>query len=468
VKARIPSYPHFDGALSDEDAKALASSPEAVCKHAFYPFLEYKKRWTRFGKKGQQGVPKERPIRYAARRDFCIFAHYRGILQRAYEEQLIELGMSDSILAYRRIPTASGAGNKCNIHYAKDAFDRIAQIGDCYVYALDISKFFESLEHARIKEVWASLLEVKTSKFPSDHYRVYEAITKFACVDRDKTLRALGYFKSTKGSAGKSSASAPSKKVRLCLCSGSEFREKVKSLIVSNKENYGIPQGAPLSDVIANSYLIDFDKALRGIANNAGGCYYRYSDDILLVMPAQGEDFKARLREIQDLIRAQGSRLCIQDKKSSIFRFFSSIQTPQGGRRFDLVFGSNGKNGLEYLGFRFDGRAVYLRDSTISGLNRKIVASAKRQARSHVAKRPHMSLAQLQACFDYKSLIERFGRIREFEILKAEYSTWTFITYVKRSIAIFGSLGRPIAKQMAGHRAFIRRKADEELSRLAQ
>lgn len=464
MSPRIRAYPHFDSPLSKANAELLVATSQSICTHKFFPFLEYKKRWTRFAAKGEKGASKERPIRYAARRDAYIFSHFREILQNSYESKLNELGLGDSVLAYRRIPTGMGKGNKCNIHFAKDAFERILQLGDCFAYALDISKYFESLDHLKIKELWAELLNVK--KLPADHFQVYEAVTKFASIDHDKAMLALGYLVPQKGVNGHVRIVRSKRKIKQHLCVGSEFRSKVANLVTVNPQAFGIPQGSPISDVIANFYLIRFDKLLRGIADMAGGYYFRYSDDILLLMPSKGEDFKARLQEIQAAMVAQGDQLKIQDKKSSIYRFYGSHGSHKKPGTFELVFGDQGKNGLEYLGFRFNGKNAYLRDSTIGGLNRKIVSSARRQAHIHIAKRPGMSLAQLRSCFDYKALIERFGRIKRFELYSDVYSKWTFITYCKRSTAVFGALGQPIIRQMSRHKAFIRRKADEELERI--
>ena len=91
-----------------------------------------------------------------------------------------------------------------------------------------------------------------------------------------------------------------------------------------------------------------------------GGTYFRYSDDILLICPG-GEDVgKSLAAEMRETIKKFGSKLLIKEKKSSVFVFTSSslVQTSA------LVQGTQGKNGLEYLGFKFDGKKVFIRDST--------------------------------------------------------------------------------------------------------
>jgi hypothetical protein len=104
----IKRYPHFDSDISPARAKQFVENPVLVAKHAFYPFIEYEKRWTRFAGKGESGDKKCRVIRYAARRDACIFSHYRAILAEKYEARLQDAGISGCVLGYRRIPASSG------------------------------------------------------------------------------------------------------------------------------------------------------------------------------------------------------------------------------------------------------------------------------------------------------------------------------------------------------------------------
>ena len=89
----LKRYPHFDSLISLAEAKALATDRDRVATHKFYPFIRYIQRWNRFAKKGQPGKPKERPIRYAARRDSCIFSYYRHVLSERYEAELVRQGI---------------------------------------------------------------------------------------------------------------------------------------------------------------------------------------------------------------------------------------------------------------------------------------------------------------------------------------------------------------------------------------
>lgn len=89
----LKRYPHFDSWLSIEDAKSLATDPNAVATHTFYPFMLYKNRWTRFAAAGEAGDVKERPIRYSARGDAYIYILTTDICWRAPTKRL-----------YRKLP----------------------------------------------------------------------------------------------------------------------------------------------------------------------------------------------------------------------------------------------------------------------------------------------------------------------------------------------------------------------------
>jgi hypothetical protein len=187
----LKRYPHFDSQLSVQDAVALATDPKAVVAHKFYPFMLYTNRWTRFAKKGEEGDVKKRPIRYASRGDAYIFAYYRHLLTQEYEAALSKNSLSETVLAYRRLLNLDGTG-KCNIHFAYEAFEKIKKLGDCCVVALDISSFFESLDHRLLKSIWCDLLNVE--KLPLDHYRIFRTVTRYAVVEKQAVYERLGYY----------------------------------------------------------------------------------------------------------------------------------------------------------------------------------------------------------------------------------------------------------------------------------
>jgi hypothetical protein len=463
----LKRYPHFDSQLSIQDATSLATNPESVAAHKFYPFMLYTNRWTRFAKKGERGDVKKRPIRYASRGDAYIFAYYRYLLTQKYEAALSKNSLDESILAYRRILNADGTG-KCNIHFAREAFEKIRDLGNCCVVALDISSFFESLDHDLLKSVWCGLLNVQ--KLPEDHYKIFRTITRYAVVEKQAVYERLGYYGAKpkpKSGATTNGYLVPYKRMPKQLCTGKDFRRKIaggdgsKSLISVNLKTYGIPQGSPISDLLANMYLLDFDRAVRKILVDLGGFYLRYSDDILLIAPGGEKEGKALADEIRGMITKFGSRLVIKEKKSSVFVFTNKGKAQD----FKVVQGTQGKNGVEYLGFRFDGRRIFIRDSTMSNLYRKVARSSRYAANSLLKRYPGRDYAFLESRFNYEKLVQNFGRVKDFGEVSDDYRNWTFWTYARRAAKIFGPLGSPIHRQLRAFRENVRRRAAKELAR---
>ena len=71
----LKRYPHFDKFLPPTEIEAIVKTPERVRTNAFYPFIHYIKSWQPFCSEGATHKKKERPIRYASRRDACIFSY---------------------------------------------------------------------------------------------------------------------------------------------------------------------------------------------------------------------------------------------------------------------------------------------------------------------------------------------------------------------------------------------------------
>lgn len=462
----LKKYPHFDGLISAHEAEALATDPALVATHTFYPFMLYVDKWKKFGSKGARGKIKERPIRFAARRDAYIYSYYRHVLSEKYEAELQSRGLADCVLAYRRVPEPGAKGGKCNIHFARDAFANVAVAGNCCAIALDISGFFESLDHGKLKEKWSRILGVK--KLPSDHFKVFEAITRYSVVEKKAVYERLGHYgvkKHAKNGAPIMGYTTRFEDMPKQLCTGKRFREVVagegsqKSIIKVNHKPWGIPQGAPISDLLANLYLLDFDQAIADRVRELGGSYFRYSDDILIVIPGDERAGRAMMQEAIAEISNHGARLTIKAEKSSLFTF----EKCGDKQRCRLVCGEQGKNGLEYLGFRYNGEAIYIRDATLSSLRRKVARVACAEANAMARRYPTKDVAYLRAKFNYERLIQRFGRVEDFKEKSAECRNWTFWTYAKRAVAVLGDSGSVIYRQLKSHRKLIRDRVNKEL-----
>ena len=474
-KSDLKRYPHFDQILKPEEIVALVTDPKRVAENSFFPLLRYTKKWQPFRREKGSDTPKpkskDRPIRYASRRDAYIFAYYRHLLSGPYETELSRLGISHCPIAYRRIPTATdGRRGKCNIQFAREAFDRIRELGNCCAIAVDISSYFESIDHERLKALWCRLLGVE--RLPANHFAVFKNITKYRVVDRVKAYERLGYYgvKSyTKGGDPIHGYLTPYDEIPTQLCSPHEFRQKIlgengeyDSLVEPNTKPFGIPQGAPISDLLANLYLIDFDVEMHELAVSLGGSYVRYSDDILLILPVSVEQAQEIMAELPTRIRQHGDQLVIKPEKSSLVRY-----TQNGDAQHSDLISGKGKNGLEYLGFRYDGQSVFLRDSTMSNLYRKVASVARNQAEATIRRYPNKTYDELCDLFNFEEFTKRFGRVESFEPSSSN-KRWTFWTYVARSVEEFQTKGKKIHGQVRRLRKRARHRVGQEIARALQ
>lgn len=115
------------------------------------------------------------------------------------------------------------------------------------------------------------------------------------------------------------------------LCTPQVFRSKIagndgahESLIKENPNTHGIPQGAPLSDLLANAYLLDFDVAVSSYAAARGDRYWRCSDDLAIVLPGGGGIGQEMEEWVSKQIETFGEAIQIKQSKTSIGEFTAS------------------------------------------------------------------------------------------------------------------------------------------------
>ena len=111
------------------------------------------------------------------------------------------------------------------------------------------------------------------------------------------------------------------------ICSIKDFRTKVRNinnLINRNPKqklhlNKGIPQGTPISALLSNIYMLDFDVKLKNFLDKTNSSYYRYCDDILIITPEMNTEKIEK--EIYDLI--DKFKLDINKDKTEAFQYFN-------------------------------------------------------------------------------------------------------------------------------------------------
>lgn len=454
-------YLHFDALLAEEELLRIVNDPSAVAKNKFYPFLGYVKEVERFsgslkGRAGQSRKTKKRDIRYASRRDAAIFQTYRKILLPLYEDKLRTAGIDEVAIAYRKIPVPDRPqSGKCNIHHACDVFCAIKEATPCLAIALDISGFFESIDHAKLYRLWCELLNV--SKLPADHLAVFKNITRYSVIDLDAALKIVP---------------KPSDYRQVQLCSPAVFREKIAPLAKQHKEAFGIPQGSPISDLLANLALLNFDIAVDRYVKNLKGIYRRYSDDIILILPIQDnmkhqEAIDQALAFVDQSLHASGESLHIKPTKTCIGIFKRSGHAIDYTPLRTGVVGEDFKNKpFEYLGFSFDGKRVLLRNSTMSGFYRKLVWHTASVIRECIRRFPNKKVDDLRKDITPDKVIERFLKIEDFREKADAYENWTFWSYAKRChevMARTGQLQSGILRQLARIRIVIRKTVNAKL-----
>ncbi len=496
-------YLHFTTQIEQKDKKLvemLVTNPKKVAKHAFFPLLyrpitqrRYKKvinnegKEIRSHKETKDGITKStkkiRPILYATHIDAHIYSYYTELLQRKYETLLAtQPQLSDCVLAYRRIPVNDGTDrNKNNIDFAKETFDYIKQRGNCVAIAFDVESFFNNLNHKLLKQAWTKLLG--QTSLPSDHYNIYKSITDYSFVSLNSFRKNYKLFKNKQlGFDEKDLAKLRNKGIRSFFETPLHFREAIankeirvhKNLGKGNIKN-GIPQGLPISAIMANLYMYEFDKQMFAeITEKYKGLYRRYSDDIVVVCGI--EEYEKIKQFTENLI--QEFKLNIAKNKTEVC-IFKELQTDK--HNYLQVFCL--KNGEEktdvpfvYLGFEFYGYKTLIKSANLAKFYRRMITAIKR-------KKNRIKLLQKKLAIDTTLPIfkRRLIRIYTFSghkkrkvkrkrtnFIRNEYGFWVhktkiteptymgnFFTYAKKASTIMEEPA--ILRQLKNHKKIFRK-----------
>lgn len=425
-RQRKRQYDHFDPRIRVtsrvEEFRHLFGNPKEVAQHWFYPFIKndiVTPRYKKTGARDEQGKPvrekkeKRRPIAYAAHYDAVIYSWYSTLLSKHYERCIEELGIAECVLAYIE-------RDKSNINYAHEAFSFIRTKGECVAIALDLSSFFDTLDHRILKQTWAEVLGVQ--ELPADHYSIYKQVTRYSLVEKEKLAEVLPRYR----------ASIKAKHRRERICTPAEFRTLVvgKGLVQPNPfqneipgsarlgKTCGIPQGSPLSATLSNLYMLHFDERMHGLLSSIGGTYRRYCDDILLVCGA--EDLKMVNEAVYET--ASAHELIINKDKTEEHEF----KRNRNGRLecFAMEDGRSTKlRKLQYLGFEFDGDRVYIRSASMSRYFSRLKSRIRRDLRAGYGKNA------IRGQTFKRKLFNRY----------TDKGKRNFITYAKRAARIMDS-----------------------------
>lgn len=288
---------------------------------------------------------KSRKICYASHCDSAIYSYYNFILGDKFEHKIEQNYLAKNILAYRRL------GKKCNIHFAYEVFERIKEYDDVVALTFDIEKFFDSLDHKILFENWKAILDC--DYLPEDHFAIFRSLTKFASVKREE-LNKLFYFKNIlKNKSGR-------------ICSSLDFRDKVRKqgFIIKNTTEKGIPQGSPMTGLLSNIYMFEFDKIIQSKMKTINGVYRRYSDDIIILCSTK------YISVVENYIIESINKLTSLDINPSKTTKTFFIKDNNGPMQCKSENGVNSH--LQYLGFDFNGDSILVRSSSLSRYYRKL------------------------------------------------------------------------------------------------
>ena len=413
ITPKIDVYKRYDEIFSKVNDERF------VARHGFFPLIhsvikerKYKKlpdgsgRAHSYLKAGKsERTAKLRPLHYATHIDALIYGRYAEKLLALYEEELLKNdGLGDCVIAYRKIledieedgeePCLEKTTGKSTIHFAHEAFQEIksrAKEG-CVVLMFDIKSFFSELNHQHLKKAWCELLNME--RLPASDFNVFSSSTEFRYILRDELrLRQANKGKRAGFDEKKLAEIRKTQGIESFYGSVEEFKWAIKEKkirvykhpFVKKGRPVGIPQGLPISAVLANLYLLEFDKAIfQNIVDARDGYYRRYSDDIMVICKPE------EAKEIENLVMEEikKSHLIISEEKTETFLFKNTTLSPKITRvTAHLV--KNGKmtigKPLTYLGFEFYGHRALIKSANLSKYYRRMVSSVKRKSRRSVS-----------------------------------------------------------------------------------
>jgi RNA-directed DNA polymerase len=389
--------PYFNFLKDHKKIQKLLADPtlKKVAEHSFVPFVKILTKTPRYRYQQEDAAysleTKIRPISFASHFDTYIYGFYAFALTQKYQEYIRKEKFNDCVLAYR-----TDLDGKCNIQFAKEVFDAIREKTkygkSCSVIALDITGYFDNIDHEILKEKWCKILGV--TELPIDQYKVFRSLTKYNYINKDSILK---HFKINLNQS-------PKWQSLLDLIpdtsAGKSFNEKLnllrsRKLIITNLpkktkdketneeklEYRGIPQGSAMSALLSNIYLIDFDKWLYDLGKTKGFdfIYRRYCDDLIVICNPENVGLinNALLNKISQY------KLTIQPKKTEILEFKKNSKweirsfnrkklkdegDPDVTKLNEKKFYKN----LQYLGFEFNGQNIYIRPGSLSRYFRKM------------------------------------------------------------------------------------------------
>ena len=410
---KLKTYPQFDPYYNFPKDKNrlyhLLSDPtmKRMKNHDFTPLVKILQKTPRYKWQEDRNLSiggnydlesKIRPISFASHFDTYIYGFFSFALNEAYQDYIHKKGFHEVVLAYR-----NDLDGKCNIQFAKEAFDQVKTLysknRESSVIALDIKGYFDHIDHSILKKMWCKV--IGETNLPLDQYKVFRSLTKYTYVNYSSFLKHfnidLKKLEKEQKKIYKNKKRVPKGFQSLLdlvpsYINGPSFHDKMELLrkrklitINRNKDRSlsknGIPQGSAMSALLSNIYLTEFDRVIFEKGQKEGFIYRRYCDDLLVICkPGQVNDLKNYLMNLIN----KDYRLTIQNRKTEVIDFKPSpnAQMRSYKRKFieatetfnPLPNNNENLKNLQYLGFEFNGKNIYIRPGSLSRYFRKMKA----------------------------------------------------------------------------------------------
>lgn len=467
---RLRGYLHFSKRFDSTEKKntysfikKYVSNKDSVQKHRFAPLIHYKIIENHFRRPYDDSVKSEnriytqksRPIFYCNHLDAQIFAYYTHklslLLEKEYKKSQV---LNNSVIGYRAIPLNINR-NKSTIDFANEVFSFIKSSNEksLVVACLDISSFYDNLDHKILKRAWYNLKDGKKA-LEDDEFKVFKAITQAHYIDLEDILSKVSSFdKRNKSYLHKS------KRDKL-ISDFSEIRKLIEENhhLVKKYDRYdlkvGIPQGTPISAVLSNLYFLNADKEISQLFDNSYGLYRRYSDDILII--CRETEFAGLYKNVLDIIKTLKLEISANKNQVGYFRRIHS------NADWVLEFYQNNillNKPINYLGFSFDSKNIRIKNGSLSKYYRGVKRLIRRSA-SFAKKRMERNIVDGENKDEwmykrkiYKSKSYLGAKRKE---INGKVSWGNYISYARNAAKIMNEKG--ILNQIKNHWKIINNK----------